>query len=68
MQIRFLTSVAGARFAYRQKQVVDLPEHFAGGFIRDGVAEVMPQDPVRAVKRGTKTAETTSRRGARETR
>ena len=35
MKIRFIDSVAGARFAYRMHQVVELPDDVARGFISD---------------------------------
>ena len=38
MWIQFTTSVAGARFAYRNKQQVDLRVDLARGFIRAGQA------------------------------
>lgn len=38
MKIQFLTSVAGERFAYRAKQVVDLRVDLAKGFIKAGQA------------------------------
>lgn len=78
MLIRFLTSVAGANFSYRPKQEVDLPDAFAQQFIRSQAAEAIHPEPavaadpaqesVRRVRRGGKSAETTARRGARETR
>lgn len=41
MRIRFLTSVAGARFAYRVKKEYDLREDIAREFVKSGVAVVV---------------------------
>ena len=59
MLIQFTTSVAGANFAYRTKQKVDLRVDLARSFIKagqavavsDGVEEAVVAAPERAVSR-----------------
>lgn len=62
MKIRFTTSVAGARFAYRNKQVVDLRPDLAEEFIRCGQAVKVEDDPLpgglrKVLRRGGKSGE-----------
>lgn len=46
MRVRFLTSVAGANFAYRQGRHYDLPDHIARDFIRSRQAEAVIEEAV----------------------
>lgn len=49
MRIQFTTSVAGANFAYRRKQKVDLRVDLARGFIKAGQAVEIAGDVEEAV-------------------
>ena len=64
MKIQFNTSVAGANFAYRNKQVADLRPDLAKAFLRAGQAVRVEEDDLglipglrRVVRRGGKKAE-----------
>lgn len=66
MKIQFTTSVAGERFAYRNKQIVDLRADLAKEFIRARQAVKVEDEPdstllpgLRRAKRGGKSAELT---------
>jgi hypothetical protein len=69
MKIRFITSVAGANFAYRPKQVIDLRIDLARGFIKAGVAvehvEERETATVTAPETATARVETGAPRGRR---
>ncbi len=64
MLIQFTTSVAGANFAYRNKQKVDLRVDLARSFIKagqavaisDGIEEAVAGAPERAVSRGRRSS------------
>lgn len=66
MKIKFTTSVAGARFAYRSGQVVELRPDLAKEFLKAGQAVRVEEAPgegllpavMRKVRRGGKNAET----------
>lgn len=66
MKIQFTTSVAGARFAYRNKQIVDLRSDLAKEFLRARQAVRVEEEPaglaalvpgLRKTRRGGKRAE-----------
>lgn len=68
MKIRFLDSVAGASFAYRRNQVVDLRIDLARGFIKAGqaVEHVDPEEArVEPVETATAAAPEAAARGGR---
>lgn len=67
MLVKFTTSVAGARFSFRNKQVADVSEGLAREFIRAGQAIAVAPAVMRKHKRGAATAELATA-GAAETR
>lgn len=58
MKVRFLQSISGTLFHYRQGSVVDLPANEATGYIKAGYCEAVPEPPKtrakKAVKKSTK--------------
>lgn len=65
MRIKFVTSVAGARFAYRTNEEADLPEDVAAEFI--AARQAVPLDVEEAVLSAPENA-AAKRRGARRQR